>query len=326
MKYIEEAIDTNSEYGKKYLALVSRNDTGSNLETHHIVPVAYFADVLGYKECRLSSSPDMVSENLVSLTRGHHVLAHFYLAKCARKCISIQMINAFCLTFQTTDFSSITEEDVLSRIDEIDIEYRKMKSMKKRHKDGIEERHTRNLTSMTTWKNGEKCGPHISMRPDGTIISMGMNGKNEVHWKFGYIEWNTIPKPKPKLTYFVVETEHFFFQVNFEVYCAGETKQTLLWCLGTLPNYANICNNYQPGCYQEIFSSNYVKDFKKAGKQIIDILTITPSILSTMGFSSFGDVVSSDPILHHIIQTLGSETVDSRSCGVVSSDDFKEAA
>lgn len=63
MKYIEEAIDTVSEYGRKYLELVSRGDYGDNLEVHHIVPVAYFADVLGIKECRTSKSPEVFVRN-----------------------------------------------------------------------------------------------------------------------------------------------------------------------------------------------------------------------------------------------------------------------
>lgn len=169
MNYIEEAIDTGTEYGRKYLELVSRGDYGDNLEVHHIVPVAYFADVLGIKECRTSKSPDMAKENLVSLSRGHHVLAHFYLAKCARKCIAIQMRNAFCLTFQTTDFSSVTEEDVLSRIDEIDREYRKMKSMKKEHKDGIEIRRTKTCVSMNRWEDGKPVGISMKWGADGKI-------------------------------------------------------------------------------------------------------------------------------------------------------------
>lgn len=169
MNYIEEAIDTGSEYGRKYLELVSGGDYGDNLEVHHIVPVAYFADVLGIKECRTSKSPDMAKENLVSLSRGHHVLAHFYLAKCARKCIAVQMRNAFCLTFQTTDFSSVTEEDVLSRIDEIDREYRKMKSMKKEHKDGIEIRRTKTCVSMNKWEDGKPVGISMKWGADGTI-------------------------------------------------------------------------------------------------------------------------------------------------------------
>ena len=169
MKYIEEAIDTGSEYGRKYLELVSRGDYGDNLEAHHIVPVAYFADVLGIKECRTSKSPDMAKENLVSLSRGHHVLAHFYLAKCARKCIAVQMRNAFCLTFQTTDLSSVTEKDVLSRIDEIDREYRKMKSMKKEHKDGIEIRRTKTCVSMNKWEDGKPVGISMKWGADGTV-------------------------------------------------------------------------------------------------------------------------------------------------------------
>lgn len=196
MKYIEEAIEVSSEYGRKYLELVSRGDYGDNLEVHHIVPVAYFADVLGIKECRTSKSPDMARENLVSLSRGHHVLAHFYLAKCARKCIAVQMRNAFCLTFQTTDFSSVTEKDVLSRIREIDREYRKMKSMKKEHKDGIEIRRTKTCVSMNKWEDGKPVGISMKWGADGTIREVEDHGS-------GITLQNTVMCGLPRLRVFI---------------------------------------------------------------------------------------------------------------------------
>lgn len=169
MKYIEEAIDIGSEYGMKYLELVSRGDYGDNLEVHHIVPVAYFADVLGIKECRTSKSPDMEPDNLVSLSKGRHVLAHFYLAKCAKPCIAVQMRNAFCLTYQTTDFSKITEEEVIARMAEINSEYGRMKSRKKEHKDGIEIRRTKTSVSMNRWEGGKPVGISMKWGADGKI-------------------------------------------------------------------------------------------------------------------------------------------------------------
>lgn len=169
MEYLEDAIDTKSEYAKKYLDLMSRPDSGNSTEIHHIVPVAFFADVLGLKNCRTPGSQDMKPENLVSLSRGHHVLAHFYLAKCARRCINVQMKNAFCLSFDTTDLSTVTEEDVLDKVDEITAAYVKMKSMGKVHKDGIEVRRTRTCITACNWFNGKRVGPIAKWTPDGTI-------------------------------------------------------------------------------------------------------------------------------------------------------------
>lgn len=167
--HLSEILDPRSPYSRKYRELVSRPDYCDNTETHHIVPVAYFEDVLGMVGCRTAGSPDMYPENLVPLSRGHHVLAHFYLAKAARKCIAVQMRNAFCLTFQTTDFSKVTEEDVLSRIGEINAGYKKMKSMRKEHKDGTEIRRTATCVSLNSWKDRKPVGVSVKWSPDGTV-------------------------------------------------------------------------------------------------------------------------------------------------------------
>lgn len=234
MNYIEEAIEVNSEYGRKYLELVSKGDYGDNLEVHHIVPVAYFADVLGIKECRTSKSPDMAKENLVSLSKGRHVLAHFYLAKCARKCIAVQMRNAFCLTYQTTDFSSVTEKDVLTRIDEIDREYRKMKSMKKEHKDGIEIRRTKTCVSMNKWEDGKPVGISMKWDTDGKIREV------EDH-KSGITIQNIVMGGIPRLRVFIkadgventrmVNGKHMLAQVEndfcIEIHALGWAGMTL---------------------------------------------------------------------------------------------------
>lgn len=106
MKYIEEAIDIKSPYAKKYLKLVSRSDTGDRTEDHHIVPVAYFSDVLKIKNVRKASSPDMDRDNIVALTPGHHLLAHYYLYKCARECIRPQMASAVSMMFSLKDIDT----------------------------------------------------------------------------------------------------------------------------------------------------------------------------------------------------------------------------
>lgn len=316
MKYLEEAIDTETEYGRKYIELVSRADTGDCLETHHIVPVAFFADVLGIKTCRTSNSPDMEQSNLVALSHGHHVLAHFYLAKCARSCISVQMCNAFCLTYNTTDFASITEEDVLSRIEEIDAEYRKMKSSGKLHKDGIERRRTRNLLTVTTWKDGKKDGPYISRRPDGTIVKMGNNGDNEVHWSFGY--GDNFMARKGVLTGFLVSTRYFSFDVSLLAFCGGKARKIFFWSLRTAANQAYICNNSQPGCYQECFIKNYIKDFMKTDKQMQELMVNLPRLLREMNFKVLAQEIMDDMILCRVLNKLGEEnTDDSSKFGIV---------
>ena len=103
MKYIEQAIDLESPWAKKYLELVSRPDKCAVREVHHIVPVAFYEDVLGVVSTRQSGSPDMNPENLVELSGGHHLLAHYYLYRCARQCIKVQMASAVSMMFSLGD-------------------------------------------------------------------------------------------------------------------------------------------------------------------------------------------------------------------------------
>lgn len=83
-KHIEHAIDLESPYAKKYLELVSKPSTSKFTEDHHIVPVAYFADVMGISECRSANSP---------------------VYRCARPCIRAQMANAVSLMFSLNDLN-----------------------------------------------------------------------------------------------------------------------------------------------------------------------------------------------------------------------------
>lgn len=124
VKYLNEAIDTNSVYAKKYIKLVSHQDTTGFIETHHIVPVAFYRDVLHISTCRLQGSIDMEPSNLVDLSKGHHLLAHYYLMKCAKKSIFKQMKNAFRFLYDLTDISQITERDVIRRMHELDEAYK----------------------------------------------------------------------------------------------------------------------------------------------------------------------------------------------------------
>ncbi|MBR4407543.1 MAG: hypothetical protein IKT27_04430 [Clostridia bacterium] len=82
--YLDECIDTKNPYAEKYLSLVSINEIGQNIEKHHIVPVAYYRYVLGCSTVRLVSSPDMIPENIVSLSKANHILAHYFLARCIK--------------------------------------------------------------------------------------------------------------------------------------------------------------------------------------------------------------------------------------------------
>lgn len=173
MKYLEEAIDTGCEYGKKYMELVSKDDKCAYTEEHHIVPVAFFRDVLGITTCRQASSPDMDSKNLVKLSKGHHLLAHYYLMKCARKCIRTQMVNAFRCTYKTGSVSEITEADVLARMKEIDAEYAKLKDGKVPHKDGVAGTVTKTSTSVCEWKDGKKVGRYFKKNRFGEIVELG---------------------------------------------------------------------------------------------------------------------------------------------------------
>lgn len=95
--------------------------------THHIIPVAYFRHVLKIKDCRRLGCLDMSEDNLVELSVGQHLLAHYYLMKSARHCIKNAMERAFACMYNTSDISAITEADVLARIHEIEAEYRRIK-------------------------------------------------------------------------------------------------------------------------------------------------------------------------------------------------------
>lgn len=82
--YLCDCIDSQSPYAEKYLALVSADENIPGAEGHHIVPVAYYRYVLGCDTVRRVSSPDMVPENIVNLGKTHHILAHYFLARCIK--------------------------------------------------------------------------------------------------------------------------------------------------------------------------------------------------------------------------------------------------
>lgn len=82
--HLGDCIDMDSPYAKKYIELISTPDVGDDLEGHHIVPAAFYKYVLCCEKIRLVSSLDMVPENIVQLTKIHHILAHYYLARCIK--------------------------------------------------------------------------------------------------------------------------------------------------------------------------------------------------------------------------------------------------
>ena len=82
--HLADCIDLDNPYAQKYIELISTPDAGTEVEGHHIVPVAFYKYVLGCEKTRLVSSLDMVPENIVQLSKEHHIIAHYYLARCIK--------------------------------------------------------------------------------------------------------------------------------------------------------------------------------------------------------------------------------------------------
>jgi hypothetical protein len=159
-----------SPYAKKYLELVSKPSTCKFTEDHHIVPVAYFVDVMGISDVRRPGSLDMAKENIVTLSKGRHLLAHYYLVRCAQKCIRSQMVNAFRRMYNDRD--KWDDKEVLKKSKEIDRFYRSLKGKKIPHKDGTEEVSRDNLVSTRQWKDGANVGLELKRRPNGKFVEI----------------------------------------------------------------------------------------------------------------------------------------------------------
>ena len=82
--HLADCIDLENPYAQKYIELIATPDAGTDVERHHIVPVAFYRYVLGCEKTRLVSSSDMVPENIIQLAKEHHILAHYYLARCIK--------------------------------------------------------------------------------------------------------------------------------------------------------------------------------------------------------------------------------------------------
>lgn len=246
MVYINECIDSETEFGKKYLSLVSKDDELMATHLHHIVPVAYFKDVLGISECRKKGSPDMDPDNLVKLSVGKHLLAHYYLMKCAKKCIKAQMVNAFMCTYKTTSVDGITEEDVLARMAELDAEYAALKNGKRPHKDEITISNGKNTHRLTRWLNGEKYGTYVVYDNNGRIKELGKYG---THIKIRLFYIDEYPYNLPVSKYAQNELVHILVDVGM---LGGNFTGMSFWS----DNLFSLDESNVRGGYRAIFKSN----------------------------------------------------------------------
>lgn len=164
MKYIEDAIDIKSEYGRKYMALISRPDAGNDTEVHHIVPVAYYENVLGVVYTRRTDSKDMNKDNLVSLSKGHHLLAHYYIYKCSKPCIRAAMAGALSMMLRGKDvksrLSELTEDQAIELANAVD-EAKKFSGWKIRRVPG-------GFTGKYLYVEG-KITHGFLLKPNGTV-------------------------------------------------------------------------------------------------------------------------------------------------------------
>ena len=196
-------IDMNNEFAQKYLTLVSSEDTDQYTEIHHIVPVAYFRDVLQEGDVRKNRSPDMNPANLVKLSKARHLLAHYYLSQCALESIKNQMETAFCLMFQVIDLKTVSEKDVIDKAEEINKYYQKLCTEGRAHKDGEQYITSVSGTSYANWKNGTKVGVFARWNKDNKIVSLGDYDRHifidigrdndlitEYHWKLENKKWS----------------------------------------------------------------------------------------------------------------------------------------
>lgn len=169
--HLAKAIDLESEYASKYLELIAApGKCAGASEDHHIVPVAFYADVLGITTCRQAGSPDMVRNNIVTLSKGQHLVAHYYLLRCARQCIKAQMYNAFRRMYNNR--GEWEDDEVLRVAKEMDEYYASLKGKPIPHKDGVQIIRRANHISVDHWKDGRVCGTSVKMRPNGKLIEV----------------------------------------------------------------------------------------------------------------------------------------------------------
>lgn len=165
--YLIDCIDLDSPDAPKYIGTVSVPDSCRHSDIHHIVPVAYYEDVLGETVTRRAKSPDMHPDNLVRLSKGHHLKAHYYLSRCALPCILPQMACAFSKMVRNKEYRD--EESVLALVEEMDAYYENLMENGIPIKDGELVRQCPNCTSRTEYLSGKEVGYYAKWNREGIL-------------------------------------------------------------------------------------------------------------------------------------------------------------
>jgi hypothetical protein len=149
------------------------------------------------------------------------------------------MRNAFCQSYQTTDFSKVTEKEVLDRIEELNAEYRKLKCAKKEHKDGPEIRRTRTCISLTNWKGGIKTGLGARWYTNGALREL-INTDDGT--KFIVIDWknHALPDEQHPIPYGFYSYTKPIKNSNSELYIDVRDYCASGMSAGTLRSYIKV--------------------------------------------------------------------------------------
>jgi len=99
-EYVDECFERN-EWFDKMMELFKIKEEG---EKHHIIPKAFF------KKKKLKIIDE---NNLITLSRKNHILAHYYIFKCAKEIIRKEMSVALSLMLREVSLDmNITEEEI----------------------------------------------------------------------------------------------------------------------------------------------------------------------------------------------------------------------
>lgn len=92
-KLLDENLLERNEFYDAYIDLIAQNKNQKRIkyktEQHHIIPRCYF------KRHPQKLPVDNSKENLINLLHKNHLLAHYYLAKCATGWLKFYLIQAF---------------------------------------------------------------------------------------------------------------------------------------------------------------------------------------------------------------------------------------
>ena len=102
-----------NEYLNEYLNLLESNKTVHepfHTEKHHIIPRSYFK----LHNLEIDNS----SDNLIDLTYGDHILAHYYLSKCTEGELQYKMLSALEMLTNRIQYQSLPE--LLTYLDELE--------------------------------------------------------------------------------------------------------------------------------------------------------------------------------------------------------------